>query len=651
MNIPNSLRRRITGGLVALAAVVSTSLHAAPVLSSAQLDELLGPIALYPDALVAILLPASTVPADIVLGARYIDAGGDVAAVDGQPWDDSVKSLARYPDVLTWMNENLEWTTAVGEAFLTQPDDVMRSIQGLRLAAKEAGNLKTTKEQVVVVEKEVIRIVPAEPEIIYVPQYDPGVVFVQSYNPAPLITFGVGFAIGSWLSWDCDWRSRWIYRGNWCGWNNNWWNDCDWQSGNAVYAPQNVINNTINNNNTVNVTNIVPQTAQRWQPGERNQRQFQNRIANQTGNARFANTVGRELRNPGPAIADNRGNGRTLGNRPAALPRPSGLRLTTGAGSNGRNNPSTASTNPSRRPPETARQAAAQSGASGPARRAEIARAEVVRPGSVPRQSGFVPTRPPRVEIPSNATTQAPQRPAQTTRPGSPAAQANGETRSPRTVFQPTRPPRVSESRPDAVAAPTRPSAPSRIERQTRNGGNSVGQPRPVTRPPRTEEPARVQRSEAPRPSTVQRPQRPQAVQQPNLPAVQRPQRPPTVQQPRPSAVQRQERPTRPTAVPRPTRQVDAPSRPSAPSVQRPTRAELRPAAPNRPARQVEQPAPRPSRPARQQAEPARPRPVQQLQRPQKSEMSSRPQRPAPASSAGTGPRQAGGRFANGENP
>ena len=156
-------------------------------------------------------------PSEVVLAARYISSNGDPAQVANQPWDDSVKSLARYPDVLKWMDHNLEWTTAVGEAFLDQPADVMNSIQRLRAEAIAAGNLTNTPQQQVVQEETVIRIVPAQPEVIYVPQYDPDVVYVQPYSRdfGPLLTFGMGFAVGSWLNYDCDWGRRSIYVGQW----------------------------------------------------------------------------------------------------------------------------------------------------------------------------------------------------------------------------------------------------------------------------------------------------------------------------------------------------------------------------------------------------------------------------------------------------
>jgi hypothetical protein len=194
----------------------SAAQNAAERLAPEALNQLLAPIALYPDALIALILPASTVPSDVVLAARYISSNGDPAQVANQPWEDSVKSLARYPDVLKWMDQNLEWTSALGEAFLNQPADVMNTMQGLRAEAKAAGNLRGTPQQQVVEEKTYIRIVPAQPDVIYVPQYDPEVVYVQPYSQdyGRLLTFGAGFAVGSWLNYDFDWdRRRFMWGG------------------------------------------------------------------------------------------------------------------------------------------------------------------------------------------------------------------------------------------------------------------------------------------------------------------------------------------------------------------------------------------------------------------------------------------------------
>ncbi len=178
-------------------------------LTAAQIDELLAPIALYPDPLVALILPASTFPTDVVLAARYLKDGKDPEAIENQTWDDSVKALARYPEVLKWMDENLAWTQQLGAAFLVQPAAVMNGTQRLRAAAVAAGNLKDTPEQKVVVEREVIRIVPAEREVIYVPVYDPIYVYrprvVEVCGPGPLVTFSIGYRTGFWLSYYCNW--------------------------------------------------------------------------------------------------------------------------------------------------------------------------------------------------------------------------------------------------------------------------------------------------------------------------------------------------------------------------------------------------------------------------------------------------------------
>ena len=202
-------------------------------LAPQALNELLAPIALYPDALIALILPASTVPSDLVLAARYVGSNGDPAQIADQPWDDSVKSLARYPDVLKWMDQNLDWTTTVGDAFLDQPADVMNSVQRLRVKALAAGNLFDTPQQTVVKEKPSIRIVPAEPEVIYVPQYDPEVVYVQPYSQdlGPVLTFRAGFAVGSWLNYDLDWDRRGIYVGQW---RPGWKRDRDWDRGGGL---------------------------------------------------------------------------------------------------------------------------------------------------------------------------------------------------------------------------------------------------------------------------------------------------------------------------------------------------------------------------------------------------------------------------------
>jgi hypothetical protein len=213
-----------------------TSAVGAPKRTEDELEKLVAPIALYPDALVAIILPASTASADIVLAARFLAKGGKEADVEKQSWEESVKSLARYPALVKWMDENLEWTRALGEAFAAQPADVMNTVQRLRAKAKNAGLLEDTPQQRVVVRDEEIVIVPTRTEYVYIPTYDPEVLYVTEYHRprSTWLTFSVGFAAGSWLHYDCDWRHRkivkyrkppgWTYRPDW-----RWRNDvpCD----------------------------------------------------------------------------------------------------------------------------------------------------------------------------------------------------------------------------------------------------------------------------------------------------------------------------------------------------------------------------------------------------------------------------------------
>lgn len=178
-------------------------------LSSAALDQMLGPIALYPDPLLAQILPAATLPSEIVLADRYINSGGDPNQVAQQGWAPSVQALAEYPALLKWLDDNLAWTTALGQAFLYQQQDVMDSIQRLRAQAQALGNLQSTSQETVVNDEGDIEILPANPEVIYVPVYQPQVVYYQAPTfGAPYISFGVGLTVGAWLNHDFDWHAH-----------------------------------------------------------------------------------------------------------------------------------------------------------------------------------------------------------------------------------------------------------------------------------------------------------------------------------------------------------------------------------------------------------------------------------------------------------
>jgi hypothetical protein len=184
---------------------VPPPMPAYPLLAAQQLDQLLAPIALYPDPLLAQILPAATLPAQIVLADRYVTSGGDPNQFDQQPWDASVQGLAHYPGVLKWMDDNLSWTTEVGQAFLYQQQDVMDSIQRLRRSAYNLGNLQSTPQLQVVDDGGDIEILPADPGVIYVPVYQPDQTCYQSgYG----LSFGIGFAIGGWLNCDFDWHNH-----------------------------------------------------------------------------------------------------------------------------------------------------------------------------------------------------------------------------------------------------------------------------------------------------------------------------------------------------------------------------------------------------------------------------------------------------------
>ena len=206
--------------------------------SPEQLDQLLAPIALYPDPLIALILPAATVPTDLGLAAGYLAANGDPGGIDAQPWDPSVKGLARYPDVLKWMNDNLDWTHVLGAAFAQQPSDVMKSVQQLRAQARAAGNLVDTTQQQVVMEGDNIGIVPAQPDVIYVPQYDYGAIYeTQASVGIPGITFGVAYPVGPWLGFQVNWETY----GVWIGpWRRGWDYRSEWRhpgvGGNAWHA-------------------------------------------------------------------------------------------------------------------------------------------------------------------------------------------------------------------------------------------------------------------------------------------------------------------------------------------------------------------------------------------------------------------------------
>src|SRR5262245_17913319 len=187
--------------------------------SAAQLDKLVAPIALYPDPLVAQILPASTYPVQVVEAARDLADGGRPNDQAASQWDPSVQALLSYPTVLKMMSDKINWTTQLGQAVAANQGDVMQAVQRVRRQAQAAGNLKSNDKQVVNTQgsgdTSTIIIEPASPEYIYVPQYDPVAVLapapVYAYGAVPpaygLMTFGVGFAAGAATAYACHWGS------------------------------------------------------------------------------------------------------------------------------------------------------------------------------------------------------------------------------------------------------------------------------------------------------------------------------------------------------------------------------------------------------------------------------------------------------------
>jgi len=199
-----------------------------------QLQQLVAPIALYPDSLVAQVLAASTFPEQVVEADRWVQAHPDLKgedlgkAVDQQPWDPSVKALAAFPSVLGNMDKNLSWTSSLGEAYYNQQQDVMDAVQVMRKKAQDAGNLKTTPQQTVATQDSDITIEPADPDVVYVPAYNPWLVYGYpivawpGWYPypgiwfgGPYLSFGIGFGIGwfggfgwGWGHWGFDWHNH-----------------------------------------------------------------------------------------------------------------------------------------------------------------------------------------------------------------------------------------------------------------------------------------------------------------------------------------------------------------------------------------------------------------------------------------------------------
>jgi hypothetical protein len=303
-------------GLLCIFATALISAQDAPATSSqAQngLEELVGRIALYPDDLVSIILPAATFPLQIVEADRWLKQNkGKEGAEPKASWDDSVKALINYPDVVTMMSQDLDWTASLGEAVATDQTRVMDAVQSFRRKADGAGNLKSDEKQVVVVEKEVVKIVQADPQVIYVPQYDPQVVVVQQTvpvypayypNPYPVYyypyppgaAFAAGVVWGATVAWACDWHHGSVH------------NDININRNINIDNSRNNINNRPTNIDSNRSQQMAQQNKGSWQSRQSGSdvRQGRTPTSMQQGAVRSANT----------AQASNRATGSAQGQR------------------------------------------------------------------------------------------------------------------------------------------------------------------------------------------------------------------------------------------------------------------------------------------------------------------------------------------------
>lgn len=241
---------------------------AAPVQRSAkELENLVARIALYPDPLIATILPAAVYPLEIVQAARFVADTNNLPNLQAQPWDDNVKAVASVPAVITMMNDDLAWTIALGEMFLSQDKDLLDAIQRLRGKAQSAGTLRSTPQQTVevatnrvimttverqtvVVTNMVVQIQPVNPDVVYVPTYNPAYVYYPPptyvYDPyAPLVAFGAAVAVGAIIANNCDWHSGGVYVGH--------HGTVVWSNGGYHHGDVDIDRNVNVNNQNVNV--------------------------------------------------------------------------------------------------------------------------------------------------------------------------------------------------------------------------------------------------------------------------------------------------------------------------------------------------------------------------------------------------------------
>jgi uncharacterized protein DUF3300/endosialidase-like protein len=318
--------------MTALAQTQQTPASNTQLLKPEELDQLVAPIALYPDNLLSEVLMASAYPLDIVQADRWLQSHKNLkgdqlkAAIAKEDWDDSVKSLIATPDVLAMMSEKLDWTEKLGDAVVDQQPDVMDAIQRLRTKAQANDKLKSTKQQTVTVNevqgKRVIAIAPTDPDTVYVPYYDPAVVYgawpypdypPYYWPPPPYIGYGL---LATGLAFGAGWAL-----GNW--WSGGYWGgNINWSGG----------------GNNINITppgnrpsHPIAGGGNRWQPRVDHRQNAGNRAAQRD----FRGNRGQQVLKPG-AKQGKPGNRPSAGtrpsNRPSAGTKPGGGRTNVGKG-------------------------------------------------------------------------------------------------------------------------------------------------------------------------------------------------------------------------------------------------------------------------------------------------------------------------------
>lgn len=316
--------------MTALAQTPETAAAKPNLLKPEELDQLVAPIALYPDPLLAQVLIASAYPLDIVQAERWLRSHKNVkgdqlkTAIAKEDWDDSIKSLVATPDVLAMMSEKLDWTEKLGDAVVDQQPDVMDAIQRLRAKAQANNKLTSTKQQTVTVSqpggRQVIAIEPTDPDTVYVPYYDPAVVYgawlypdypPYYWPPPPYIgygllatglAFGAGYALGSWWS-----GGYWGGNINWSGGGNN-------------------INITPPGNRP---THPISGVGNKWQPRVDHRQNAGNRAAQRD----FRGNRGQQVLKPGGGPGNRPGADNRPSNRPSTKPgaKPGGGRTNVGS--------------------------------------------------------------------------------------------------------------------------------------------------------------------------------------------------------------------------------------------------------------------------------------------------------------------------------